>query len=302
MNLHYVESNFPKFERSYDSVHHKKVPNIHLAIPSGKKYYMWLTNYNGNDVCYLLEYNKKKNAIVNMKQVSVIYDKKLSYGTILYGTIVQQPRANFFVCENILHYLGKDVSQEPFGRILYYMNDLFRNYLKQMAYTNKEYIVALPLMGKTKTELMRKMNEESVPYFGILNRNTNSTASFMTLLNNTSSRNKIMNFTVMADNKHNVYNLYYFDNGLKFFQKTYIPDYKTTTVLNEEFRIIKEDYNLDLLEESDDEDEFENINDDKYVHQDKKINFKCYFHSKMKRWVPFEKTYDRRIANRNDIV
>ena len=36
--------------------------------------------------------------------------------------------------------------------------------------------------------------------------------------------------------------------------------------MNELFRNIKENSNLDLLEESDDEEEFENVNPDKYVY------------------------------------
>ena len=34
--------------------------------------------------------------------------------------------------------------------------------------------------------------------------------------------------------------------------------------------------NLDALEESDDEDEFENINDDKYVDLDKCVKMECH--------------------------
>ena len=41
--------------------------------------------------------------------------------------------------------------------------------------------------------------------------------------------------------------------------------------MNKHFRIIKENDNLDLLEESDDEDEFENIDEDKYVYLDEHL-------------------------------
>ena len=42
--------------------------------------------------------------------------------------------------------------------------------------------------------------------------------------------------------------------------------------MNSLFRIIKENKYLDALEESDDEDEFENINEDKYVFLNIKYN------------------------------
>ena len=107
----------------------------------------------------------------------------------------------------------------------------------------------------------------------------------------------------MADIKYNVYNLYVYDNynGIQFYQKTYIPDYKTSVMLNNKFRIIKENTNLDLLEESDDEDEFENIDEDKFVYLDRYYNFRCYYHLKSKRWIPFELTNDKHIANTSDL-
>ena len=50
----------------------------------------------------------------------------------------------------------------------------------------------------------------------------------------------------------------------------HIPSYKTSIMMNELFREIKENRNLDALEESDDEDEFEDISPSKYVYLEKK--------------------------------
>lgn len=50
-----------------------------------------------------------------------------------------------------------------------------------------------------------------------------------------------------------------------------IPDYKTSVFMNALFRNIKENRSLDALEESDDEDEFENTNIDKFVDLTKKL-------------------------------
>jgi hypothetical protein len=56
--------------------------------------------------------------------------------------------------------------------------------------------------------------------------------------------------------------------------------------MNGLFRNIRENKNLDYIEESDDEDDFQNTNVDKYVNLEKKINMECMFHPKFKRWVP----------------
>ena len=63
--------------------------------------------------------------------------------------------------------------------------------------------------------------------------------------------------------------------------------------MNKLFRNIKENENLDKLEESDDENEFENINADKFVYLNKNYNMLCSFCNKFKKWVPIE------LANEN---
>jgi len=56
--------------------------------------------------------------------------------------------------------------------------------------------------------------------------------------------------------------------------------------MNSLFRNIKENSNLDFIEESDDEEDFENIAVDKYVDLEKTLIMECIFHPKFKKWVP----------------
>lgn len=65
-----------------------------------------------------------------------------------------------------------------------------------------------------------------------------------------------------------------------------IPNYETSILLNKEFRKIKENQNLDALEESDDEEEFEDYREDKFVDLNKKVLFECEFNTKFRKWVP----------------
>ena len=58
--------------------------------------------------------------------------------------------------------------------------------------------------------------------------------------------------------------------------------------MNSLFRNIKENRNLDTLEESDDEEEFENICLDKYVYLDKAFKINCVYNNRFKKWVPFK--------------
>ena len=68
----------------------------------------------------------------------------------------------------------------------------------------------------------------------------------------------------------------------------HIPDYKTSVLMNKLFRNIKENANLDALEESDDEEEFENIQIDKFVDLNKVFKMRCNFNYKFQAWVPVQ--------------
>jgi len=70
---------------------------------------------------------------------------------------------------------------------------------------------------------------------------------------------------------------------------THIPNYKTSVMMNSIFRNIKENRNLDALEESDDEEEFvvdHNDAKNKHVDLNKCVRMTCAFNHRFKRWQP----------------
>jgi len=66
--------------------------------------------------------------------------------------------------------------------------------------------------------------------------------------------------------------------------------------MNKLFRKIKENDNLDAIEESDNEEEFQNNKEDKYVYLDRSFKMNCEFNNKFKRWMPIS------LASRNDNI
>ena len=58
--------------------------------------------------------------------------------------------------------------------------------------------------------------------------------------------------------------------------------------MNQHFRNIKENKNLDYIEESDDEADFEDVREDRFVDLKKTLNMECIFNNKFKRWVPMK--------------
>ena len=95
-------------------------------------------------------------------------------------------------------------------------------------------------------------------------------------------------FIVKAEIAFDIYRLYAYGKAkeLIFYGIAYIPNPTVSIMMNNIFRKIKENTNLDAIEESDDEDDFENIEIDKYVDLKKSVAIECRFHIKFKKWVP----------------
>jgi hypothetical protein len=94
-------------------------------------------------------------------------------------------------------------------------------------------------------------------------------------------------FKVSPQIQTDIYNLFVYKDGKEeFFSIAFIPDFKTSVLMNKLFRNIKENSNLDALEESDDEAEFENEREDKYVFLDRCVKMNCQYNYKFKKWVP----------------
>jgi hypothetical protein len=95
-------------------------------------------------------------------------------------------------------------------------------------------------------------------------------------------------FICKPDIQNDIYHLHSLEN--EYIGLACIPDYKTSVMMNKLFRIIKENNDLDALEESDDEEEFENENVDKFVYLNKSYKMLCNFNNKFKKWVPIKIT------------
>ena len=106
-------------------------------------------------------------------------------------------------------------------------------------------------------------------------------------------------FRVKANVQNDIYELYCYNNNTSdhYYNIAYIPDYKTSVFMNNIFRYIAENNNLDSLEESDDEEDFENIDEAKYVDLEKVVNMECSYHPKFRKWVPIKVVNTYKISN-----
>jgi hypothetical protein len=151
--------------------------------------------------------------------------------------------------------------------------------------TQEEFKTSVVTVSTHCVENGKKYVEKSNDYS---NKNNNININN----NNNNNNKKYKIFIVSADIQNDIYNLVDPDNlsdctiANKLIAS--IPDYKTSVFMNALFRNIKENKSLDALEESDDEEEFENTNIDKFVDLTKKIKMKCIFNYKFKKWTPVE--------------
>jgi hypothetical protein len=99
-----------------------------------------------------------------------------------------------------------------------------------------------------------------------------------------------MVFNVKPELQNDVYKLCTYNNGSpdEFYSYAGVQSYSTSVFMNKIFRTIKENINLDLLEESDDEEDFENISEDKYVNLDKSCKMVCRYIPRINKWEPYK--------------
>ena len=289
-NFDHLLRRFPKIELSYVNNTHNKVHtyDICTAIPKGTKYFAWFTYYKNQNIRLLMSISSNK-LITDIKPHIVSFDDELSLGTVLYGTLVIEKLDNtkMFIIEDIYHYCGKDVSKYKFLDKCLLFKEIFETKINQVKYIDDCLVFGLPIMHTKLYDLEKMMSSVSYPIYCIQYRRNIKNS---TIINVKHTNNKSFSiFIVRPDVKNDVYHLYGLKNHREHYSDiAHIPDYKTSVMMNKLFRNIRENENLDVLEESEDEEEFENIAEDKFVDLKKVYKMRCEFNPKFKRWVPLE--------------
>lgn len=320
--LENIKNRYPEFELSYESMLHNKVPekyNLAFAIPLGKKCIAWFTFFNDKNVVLLMELNKEKR-IVNAKIMPCIFDEKLCINTLIYGVYFSE--YNIFMIEDIHYYKGIKISKLNLKSKFHYI----QNVLNVIEKKNDHLLFSLPVFWEYKenSDIIPKDILNTIPY-QIHHIQYKSLNEIVPYLN--SNYNKLEKvekskldmpiyipikqdfkkpqfklptiFLVKADIQFDIYRLFVYgkSNSKIYYNTAFIPDYKTSVFMNKIFRKIKENDNLDYIEESDDEEDFQNIEQDKYVDMNKEVQMECTFNYKFKRWIPNKIVYNRKIIH-----
>ena len=315
-----VMNRFPKFELSYETISHKKVPDSYqacLAIPNGKKAFVWFTFYKNEDVCFFMELGKDKK-VTRIKVITNRVPMKLALGTIIYGTVYEDPQVESkviqFIIEDVFFLEGIPLKRLTFGEKLGFVETFLQNN------SLNNVLFSLPLMWKRGPEEDNEIpvfinKTTSYPIHHIQHRTLNTISPYLNILmgrkiGSAPILEPLLDlfippvvpryefskpqykmpavFEVKADLQYDIYHLYAYAEKCKkiYYGLAYIPNYKTSVFMNGLFRRIKENKNLDAIEESDDEEDFQDSRIDKYVDLKKTVSIECVFNQKFKKWTP----------------
>jgi hypothetical protein len=231
----------------------------------------------------------------------------------------------FFIVEDIFHFKGISLKNMTFGEKLGYIEKFMKKTHNMLPYTKCVFVLPV-FWGfssneeKNENEILDHFEnyKKNIPYnvHHIQLRKLMEISPYLNVsLNNILSKiNKtseplikqyipISKFTidhhkpqyryptvfhVTADIQFDVYHLFACGKNKQmiYYSIAYIPNIRSSIFMNSLFRNIRENKNIDYIEESDDEDDFQNIAEDKYVDLNKSLNIECIFSMKFKKWIP----------------
>ena len=268
---------FPKVELCHETyIHNKVYSDICLAIPEGEKYFAWFTKDQSKYLCYLI-----KIADNTMTVCDVNFSKSLTIGlgTIVSGTIFKH-KNKCFAIDDLHYYKGEFISKNYVEKItcLTKMFDVDIYSIKN----ENSIVFGMPVISNY-LNLLNEIPTLSYPIKYIQFKYFDNNDSKLMQYNN---EIQYTQFNVNATIQNDIYELCAINSNKKM--TAYIPDYKTSVMMNKLFRNIKENVNLDALEESDDDEEFENNKSDKFVYLERSYKMMCIFNNKFKKWIPIK--------------
>ena len=280
----------PEFNLKEEKIIYKKVFNVidyYFLIPNGKRNLLWFTHYKKQFLPVLLILNK--NEIIDLQILSCCFSEELALNNTIflcYSFFKKENKNLFLSLYDIIFYKGKLEYNNNFENKLIIFKDFFENNIKQILFHKNSVIIGLPKIINSIKNLENEFYNTIYDTNSIIYIQKNKSEIYgksYFYINNIIYGH----FSIKADFQDDIYNIY-LKNENYIYDILLIDSYKTSVFMNSLFRNIKENKNLDLLEESDSETEFENIDHNKYVNFNKKYVIKCKYNSKFKKWIPIE--------------
>jgi hypothetical protein len=289
-----IMKRFPPCRVSYETMLHKNQKSknkydVCLAIPFGKKYYIWFTFYEDQDICLLIDVETQ----THIRRLDVPHvPQTWAYGTILYGAI--SPKLGAFFIEDIYWYQGLAMDRLSWSIKLGYIYDLLSHSF-HITSTQKMTLpyhmsvsggATMPTLPYDVHHVQYRSLNEFCPF-------VNEKPCVQVTRKKQTIDKQIYNetciFAVTAMPTFDVYHLHAYrdaNHPREFAGVAGVPSLQKSVFLNQLFRNIRENQNIDAIEESDDETEFENEQTHKHTYLEKILLMECYFDKRLGKWIP----------------
>lgn len=284
MSIDTLNDRLPHVNVSYGHVLDKQcTADMYQIVPKGVPCLLWYTYCKGMNVCYLL-YLSQKKSIYKIEKVITSFNSELCYGqgTLLSGVLLHYNNIHVFTIMDIHVFKGWSISDKTFIDKFKFITCLLANHTRANIYVTSQLIVASAIVLPSYEEAL--MVSECLPYpvYCITLMDGKDTKVKGKYIYN--NKNNLVRFRIKPDIQCDIYYLHT-DTSEDIHGIALIPDYKTSVMMNELFRNIKENNNLDLIEES--EEETEECTDTIVLNTS--IVMECIYDRKFKRWKPLRK-------------
>jgi len=238
-------------------------------------------------------------------------------GTIFYGTLLEDS-SNHFIIEDIFQYSGISLKGLLFRDKLAVLKHFFSSHPS----TFNQIGFSLPVLwnhtgamdtipnewsdriGYTVHHVQYRALSHIAPFINVFVQKPVMPSGFSNVVHRTSEQiifrstlrpdyrkpqyRQSAVFLVKADIQADIYRLFAYGRNKtrEYVDIAYISNYQASVFMNGIFRRIKENANLDFIEESDDEEEFEDVAEDRYVDLGKEVLMEFVFLPKFKKWLP----------------
>ena len=291
-------------------------PVYYILKPKGKRSYIWFTYYEKKLltlVIFINNFNCLNDKTNEFYEIDFKYDNTLCYNNVLLSGLyftkkIENSKKNsnntkilhYFVLNNLENYniYNKIINKPNYNNNFKMKLNLFNILLPMLKNSNNNFKICLPNIEYEYNSIIKYIYNTSFNYHSIEIYNKNKYLGNYLLNNynnsnnsNNPNKNNILNatFKVIACINNDIYSLFVNNNNNEeYFDLALIDSYKTSIFMNKLFRKIIENNNLDKIEESDDEDEFENNKIDKFVNLNSSYNILCNYNHIFKKWIPIK--------------
>lgn len=280
---------FPEVELSYDKTLDKKVrADAFSILPKGDAAIIWITFVHHNRVALLMKLHKNGEISSATPMVLSFHnDLSLGNGTLMHGIVFTCSNMTNFACTDILLHSGLKVNHLNMIDKMELVCNILDSQIDTRVLTRDGLSIGLPITTSSFLEAIDIA--KSLPYKvshirSLIMRHSHA----LGLTPYTASSKTTAVLIVRPALQNDIYYLYSSD-GKKHRMPAAIQDYDTSVLLNRAFRTIKENDNLDTLEESDDEIDFQDVRPDKYVDLNKSFAYVCEYIPRFGKWQPIQR-------------